>query len=1816
MKLKSVNNIEFKGQRVQRNAVSQLVKNNKYSLTEPNQRFITNSITELGKVKGKKNINFLLDIVKNLKYSTNIKFDGLPAKNNWKSLLLAAAAAAGAITASIGLDSINKKIAALSKPKKLTQEEQEILSLREQLLAVVDLEEVNKKTVGTIKNFEKNLSYFIASSETTLEDKKYVLEKLNYFMSDEYEINPQLDDKKSIAAAEIINDLAINTPGSKVPNIKAVNQKQHGICAAISIVRKKVAYEDKRNYIDSVLSELDNTDAIEVYDRSKLGSGEKITVEKPFVDFDAALKQGYRILDTSAMHWMQVSGMVGASTLTGKEYTAFDRENFDATKDSFFNIKFSDPELSKTQAYYQSLLKADNVLGELKAEMIKKNVLKNNAKNHFKSNLSDLSRILGILNKKTGSTKITGELINLEHKFSDKIKPEEKFAYIPNEEDIIKKEKIKNYLESKNIFNKDIDSIFALVEEYHATAKKNKVKKTSEIRKAQDLYEVAAVFRYQLSKGLEEENTLYNLMVAEGLKDRESLIYDTIDEILSRLNDEKIYNYYSGVFETSNLDEELATLKQTIGTLLEKINGLMSMIPIRTTTENYTSQIKYLRDLYDTLVLKVQDDEDVETILAFCKANGLDIDCSEDEFVAKLEEINNEITILENAFTQYEQILSYITEDGDAIISPNPKDIIIKKMEERGEIPSAKALRELQTHFEKISTDRSSDEFNSRQGKLKDKSLYNFTNTEKAALKMIKSRINAMYGYVHRQLIATRRDIQYELEELNRSIGINNGDKYWKSKEGSSGLNRKNQIKILEYITGKPYYETRDLKKAIEKIKTTPLSGITSSSVYHNDIGFHAQYVADIMPIEVKTKDSIVKQDVLLHDNTWGASEMENTWTDSSGIKRTDYSDNRGGTLGYITNSDYRNGNLVDRILSDMVLENFPNTVESKVYKKLTESYGHFKMPQYDTMILQGNSPDIINFTRNFYDVMILPTVSLVNKLKPMLSNMTEKEIEAKIKEINIISNRWRNTYDNLMSRITPEIGNDMTKEEYDKLADNDYLKVALEKAALKQNFYLFGLENDLAAVRDISGLRKFRAAQTNRALNTFKYAFSKDTNLRTYAANAWSGKEDEELDNIIKKYNLNLSDKDTDFLGSRIIFDADKFNGSLKNTISLIMYKFSKDVDKVVKNKEARIEIKHFMRKFLNKTLYFNKSDLSNPNIQHLVKFIDREFDPFDDEEFVKIFRQLQDMTNEEFKTQVLSKVKPEDLDIKNYTGYDILKRIQHAETKYINALKNTVYFDSVAPELNIAEHRPEYLYSKFTRKVRQTAKETLQEIYREISYDLSYLELPKIFDQYKGESIKDGFYPVYPKFDILNENYLKFISDQLINSLKDTTDTIQGMKDQFENYEIAHKLSESKTLDEARDLLIHFVEINKDDNYLEEIVAAAQKGIEALDNGIQDALPYINTVINDIYDFEKTTSKENLLKVIEQNKQGISSKKITFAKTFIQEKYRDDYIKTASSYVDALRKNKVEEAELLKEKLISDLEKYHQLQNPQELLNNYLKSFAKDSKYKLYNENYEALVKQGLNWAKLADIQFSIMDAINNGYDLKAKTLFKDFPISFGGREIPLDSDEAIEYLIRNMIYDGNTDTALMFIEKLGFGETYVNFMTKHMDFDNLKRAVKLPYDLIDRTNKFVDEITPIIEDLQNEANSIADFESSIEDLKKIVNKKAKKYALTKNYKEVFINNLDIVLQACKENPQANKALILLSYMNDAKNNFNSEVKSEIDVINVSLKEFSDTITMINQILLATDSEAFKAREEMIEKYSKIIEYKQELDNLHTQE
>ena len=132
MKLDIVNSFEegkkihFQGKRIFRNTVSQLAKNNPYSLTEPNQRAISNAIIELGKIPKLENVKFLLNTAAKSTYSTRFITDDAPI-NDWRSMLIASAVAAVALIPNVP-NWVTNKIEEIKRSKNLSEIEKEILT--------------------------------------------------------------------------------------------------------------------------------------------------------------------------------------------------------------------------------------------------------------------------------------------------------------------------------------------------------------------------------------------------------------------------------------------------------------------------------------------------------------------------------------------------------------------------------------------------------------------------------------------------------------------------------------------------------------------------------------------------------------------------------------------------------------------------------------------------------------------------------------------------------------------------------------------------------------------------------------------------------------------------------------------------------------------------------------------------------------------------------------------------------------------------------------------------------------------------------------------------------------------------------------------------------------------------------------------------------------------------------------------------------------------------------------------------------------------------------------------------------------------------------------------------------------------------------------------------------------------------------------------------------------------------------------------------------------------------------------------------------
>ena len=148
-----------------------------------------------------------------------------------------------------------------------------------------------------------------------------------------------------------------------------------------------------------------------------------------------------------------------------------------------------------------------------------------------------------------------------------------------------------------------------------------------------------------------------------------------------------------------------------------------------------------------------------------------------------------------------------------------------------------------------------------------------------------------------------------------------------------------------------------------------------------------------------------------------------------------------------------------------MVINVAPDMTESRVYKRIKHpDKDATRMPQYTSVIINGESPETKNTADSIHDTIFNPTLRLSENLKNIAEKLTEEELKNLIRSYTNAGKNWRSTYDALLKRIVPEIGKGIeTKEEYDNLANNDYLKVVLEKIALKKRGQIAGLEPELA---------------------------------------------------------------------------------------------------------------------------------------------------------------------------------------------------------------------------------------------------------------------------------------------------------------------------------------------------------------------------------------------------------------------------------------------------------------------------------------------------------------------------------------------------------------------------------------------------------------------------------------------------------------------------------------------------------------------------------------------------------------------------------
>lgn len=1948
MKIYAINpfNPYFKGKREDRKSVEQLKKDNSYDLNLINRRKISNAIENLAEVSGEDNVNFLLDVAENLKYGTNIDLGKQPY-NDWQVKLNSAAKKSLSLSDSDTQKRLSPRLEALFSSKKdLNEQEAEILNLKNSILENVDRNLLNSLTNKNIKNIDNNLDYFIISSEIPLSQKLYILKRLNYFMSPDYKINPQLKDKKTQAIAEIINDLVVDTPESKIPNIKAVNQKTHGMCAAISICRKALAYEDKANYVDMILSELDDSKNIQVYDITKLGSHTKIPVAKADIDYDYALSLGYRIIDTSALNWMNVANTTGAANDFVGVYKSFDKNNFDVFKDSHLTVDLADETLVNKQDWYRTLLKAKSVIGGYKTRKITQKYKQDEAYNQQNARFQAESKWNALLISKIENLaptlpkeklhKVFADILKLEVRNSDKAKKvndyKKDFVYLPNEPEKVKIEKIKAFLtialsennKSVHINDNDAKSIMTLVSEIKGISRNNAQASNYTARKiyrAEALYNAAAAYRIQQIYQIFIPEYLNDMANNLNIPDNETLICKNMDYLISKLESNKINpelkealakNFSSDVDNEALIEALKAnreTLDYILNTLMDdlyasclsinrkqvlanELTGLKNAIVndndkqvllkisdklhikdnkklVTDTLDKYIkvlesddctqeqyldifnktghkSQMLMFKETFERLENALFDSKEANSaiIQGFNLINGLPKDASKQQTVDLYNRIADSYNKIAGLIGGYQQALEITGSNGEVLNTVNPKRIVIRKLENIGEIIPEKDMQLLQNKFTGIENAMAS--FDNENVSYKDlpKELTTFTPREEAILNNIESHINGWYSTVSRALDAQYRELKEPLSELHRQIGLKTGNT-WIGPEGHSGLSSSQMVRIVEYMTDRPYYIENNGKYAVKKIKLSPYSGMSSTSVYDRSPAWHAQYIADIRPIEVNINSKKGEKEAIFHDNTWGPIEHKNTWVDDNGLLRTDYSNAYGGALGYITDDDYLSGKFIENIIG-AVGQVQPNNINNKMYKRLAGNSDGYKYPMFADIITPGRFPSAEKYVRMIRDNTLISPDAFLPQLEKYAQNMTQAEIKSVIVKAETISDNLEREYTDIEDRILgkePFQKGIVTKEDFESLPDDDKLKLLFEKMAVIRSFK--GIPNQRifyteTSMKDLANIRKQIKTE---ARKNFDYTFAKNPDIVRYGAESVRQEVYALLDGFAKVNNIKITDgKKVAIVNSLKQINKEEFNGSLDKTIDLMINSFKKSLfsnTSGFENKKEKVEnMANNVRNLLRANMGFTLADLGSSsfdddNMQDIVRWIDKVFDPATDEELVQIFNNLRNMTTDEFNQKYNDKITDEAIGIKPVTGYDILTQFRGMDNRTHNLLYNIMFNQRLGLSLNMSKIIPTYDYNKFNRKLRGATyvkgQRTFDDIYFDYYYSLKTLTLGKRYEALRqGVFDKYNMYPAYPKFDSDAKMNDQEVLKKLYNDISDEINAIDAYKLQDESLTLVHNMKKyveklpAGTLTSRQYNKLHndfekLLKMNENDDYIPKTLEAIRQALDLDKNASGEVYKsIINQIDDELSNYETTIDGKTMKDAVNSSRNTIADCKNEIVH-YIDPKYQSRAMELLNKWISAMAKQHPDCDKYYEE--FCDIYYKHVLpKSPEKLLNEYLLLLAKPDnsssdleQTKHDNEQIQNLKNslqadlQGLLYqANLLEMQYILMNCAGESNLNVVRDEFKKSKLQLrNGSVVTLDSDIAIDIMLAPLLADTDLESAVMFLEQLGLAEQVVTMAAKNNSFDKAKKCIKR----INNIFSSVSKQTQIVQDELNKLGNIDDDPNYTDKLDKMHENLVRRFRNT-NYR-ITIKIIDQAFKDLeadiKQHPNRSKTALLHLKMDEVKSASIAAATLQVQQQNARLANIQKMKDLVYRLALPENSPAIQAREDYLKGFQEVEKY-----------
>lgn len=1707
MRINSItaNKFAFKSLRTDKNAIAQLKKGEK-PIIENNKTNILTALNRLGNDPARENIEFLLDVADNLAYGQggeNSQFkaildeDGFsPSEReniDWSKTLKD--------TISLALNKskddvsdLNTEFKRIFTPsKEMTSDQKEILELRERLThAIVGDETLDDSENLTITaNVLKNLDYFVASSEIPASQKQDVLKRLTHFMSDDYQINPQLKDKKLQALDEMLGDMLVKTPESEILTTKPIDQRQSGICAAISICRKTMAHEDKSKYVELIMDELSASQTMQIYDITELGSGKEIEIVKPEIEYTTALKNGYRIVDTAAHIWMNNAHASGDGSIQTEYYIAFDDENYGIYNDSSWFLGIGE-ELLPEKLFLTALIKEGEYLKSFQKTQKQFTEAQRNISTAKKEAIAEQSSLRGALVKIFDGIFPEKENKEISQLFTSLIKfyngeDETNKVNVPSQlPKEVKQEIIADYITSnvkgitpeqeKKVQEKSKE-ILSLVAGYSQEDAKIKKLQSFNTRRGKyvynkKLFNVAAAHRVAMESDINTPNSVIRWENSVGLPPRDIQISDYLEKI--KPQDEKAQNelmsdiMYLNSIAPNKIDEITTTLfgykvKDLVRTMFgnlgqsveqgdnETLKNTQDLLGLQNKSKNevlnsiqkWQDKLENPTDETVAEAIRLLGYEDRISFVNVFMAEyytSLTQGISEEEALSlaqKFGGVKNISKGLEEQRVKFETIKENQAKILEKYNVPSSRELILNRLEQKYKLISRSKLDKLKHRFETIQAGTIANEKieNTKERTKANEKLYTFTKEEQEILDQIEKQISSMKKYQKINYLSLNKALFKELEDQYANIGMLNGQ-YWVREEGSSGLSANEQIRIIEQMTGKPYHMERDVKNAAKQIKEGNGSGIISMSVLHDDYGFHAQYVPAVTTETMKdpiTKEKLVK-DVIWTDNSWGNAEKNSYWNGHDGFLHTDYGSGYGWEKGFILAPDGKIGLTVDDIHGAI----------GRAVEDDNEKFGLFT-----DVVLEGTPTDANQKLFNMFNTIINmdEVYSTLSGLEKALSS----GYKFSIKELEGLDDYFEIKYGRITKRAEKEI---KSEEEYNKLPKDDELRFAFDKVALimattNPTFREALLSVDKA--EDLENLKDevFQSSVENLGglLNKTEATF--DT---VYATSVPA------LEGLFKeletKFNVSIpEDEQADFV-TDVFFqteDIEDFDGSLTSLKQLLCNRTVQSAVKHIKNEDAQYFFISNTQKIIldNIEKYVRIKSLDDPILknspigQYLINSVDKHLQTKNDKELLDFIQALQHAKFEQ-ADKFFDMLEPEDVGVEYKSGYEYL-RLFNADNQAVSK----VLQDSISAQE----------ISKNLRTSKKENETTPEECYRDLYVRLADMDVQKYIKAFKAEAFqKYKVRQAFPEPVVLKDSDVTDYLAKNVVTLQQGVDTISEIQIGIDILESYHKIADTLSDANVFKALIAKENVEITEENKEEITTLTKELITlatltASDKTIKDINEKINKLVAELTkedgvisgikagtllksiltgfeDIEKTGNDMN--KFVQEKKNALKSlnEHIDFLVSSNIEPRHRNLIRNKLNKLIVAYKNGVpeEETDVLEEELNELFINKHIIKNPKELLTEYTKLLLNGKEKTPTGQALKRYLESALQVAQQTKIQYKLVQNQHEGIGSKTKSLLGLFAVyDKEGKKHTMDSDMGMYYLVEKLNNESDNHVTL---------------------------------------------------------------------------------------------------------------------------------------------------------------------------------------------